>query len=92
MDPLVWLVLSGAVLIAILYGLVRSVSHGSSRPVLPSHYDPQNYLIDRSKIPGWCETCEVMNDPGYRFCENCGGKLRVVEVSRPVRDRHPFSR
>ncbi|MCU4742295.1 DUF7577 domain-containing protein [Natronoglomus mannanivorans] len=91
-----WLVLFflGAVLLVVVtaYALGDRSSGRSAEPVLPSHYDPQNYLPDESKIPGWCRHCETMNDADYRFCENCSAKLPDVSAGDTDLRRYWFSK
>jgi predicted amidophosphoribosyltransferase len=43
--------------------------------VLPSEYDPENYLIDERKIRGRCLRCGADNDPSYRYCRSCAEQL-----------------
>lgn len=90
-----WLLLFFAttlLIVVIAYALGEQSSDRSTGPVLPSHYDPQNYLPDESKIPGWCRHCETMNEADYRFCQNCSAKLPEVADANANHRRYWFSR
>lgn len=54
--------------------LAWAVSTDRERPVLPSHYSSL-LQVDRSRYPGHCPACGTDNEPGYRYCEDCGGEI-----------------
>lgn len=89
---LLFLFATTALIVVIAYALGDRSRDRSANPVLPSHYDPQNYLPDESKIPGWCRHCETMNDADYQFCQNCSEKLPDVSEVNPNHRRYWFSR
>lgn len=64
--------------VAIVAGLVgpfhRSATSESERPVLPSHYSSLFYT-DPARYPGYCTDCATDDEPGYRFCEDCGTQI-----------------
>ena len=81
LEVLVLLVLG---VVAAVAGLVRLLNraHESDheRPVLPSHYSSLLYT-DRACYPGHCTTCGTDNEPGYRYCEACGGRIPTSSSS-----------
>lgn len=64
--------------VAVLVGLVRAFHRATTpereRPVLPSHYSSLLYT-DPAHYPGHCTDCGTDNEPGYRFCEECGSQI-----------------
>lgn len=83
----------GAVVIILVYAVRRGADDSARKPALPSHYNPMTYYVDPTTIPGWCAHCETMNDPEYRFCENCTEKLPEVEHETTARfDAFSFGR
>ena len=68
-----WVLGSVAALIGV-YLLIRFMaSEPRDRPVLPSHYNPDRYIIRHH--PSKCERCGTVNEHGYRYCEHCANKL-----------------
>ncbi|WP_226012734.1 zinc ribbon domain-containing protein [Halomicrobium salinisoli] len=79
MDPVVGLALVGAAAFGITYwALLDPARRGRQREVLPSHYSsrPEG---DPSRFPGRCPDCATSNDPGFRFCKECGTELSGSE-------------
>ena len=80
-----------ALLVLIIYLVVGSTTRPHQRAVLPSHYNPENYIVDPSRQAGWCSHCKLLNEPGYRYCEQCARKLYPGRPRSFDRERDPFS-
>lgn len=71
---------------AVLFGLAAALavvwdwSTGSPRhdEVLPAHYSSL-LQFDRTRYPGHCPECGTDNEPGYRYCEQCGGAIPTTD-------------
>ncbi|WP_225333916.1 zinc ribbon domain-containing protein [Halomicrobium urmianum] len=75
MESVVGLALVGAFTFGITFWAVLGATRRDSRrEVLPSHYSSL-LEVDPSRFPGRCPDCETSNDPGFRFCRECGTEL-----------------
>lgn len=74
--------MQGALVVAVVIAtLLVVIFRGSgnerrSRPVLPSHYDVERYVVQYD--PARCEGCGERNDPQYQFCKACARSLPKV--------------
>lgn len=50
-------------------------NHQDERPILPSHYSIERYMIRTEYVPETCRNCGTENDESYTYCTECGEKL-----------------
>lgn len=90
MDWVIWAAAAAAGVV-LAYVLLDRMTSPPRHAVLPSHYDPRNYMTDPSTVPGWCARCGTRNDPDYRYCGNCAAELPDADYD-PSTERRPFGR